>query len=302
MDVVSHLLGLARPTATLDKRCLLAPSTHMDVVYGTYVAPFHVLLEGKCDLRVRDEVIHLTAGDVVIIPSGAAHSFVTPGDGAVQGIVESPGESFTTTRSQEGAGVIDLFCGHFAFGAGAGTLLFRSLPDPVRISFGDSPETDTMVRSLSALMRAEAESEGDGTAAIMSALCGVLLAMVLRTSSTSGPVLWTAAGDSRIADLVERIVAHPGHDWTIESLAAIARMSRATLMRRFRESTGTTVGGFVARARLIAASELLRTGDQNVAAVAVESGYRSESAFSRAFRDATGMTPARFRRSVRDGE
>ena len=302
MDVVSHVLDLARPTASLDKHCLLAPATRMDVVYATYVAPFHVLLEGEVDLVVRDEVIHLRAGDVVIIPSGAPHTFLTAGDGAVQGIVESQGESFTTTRSETGHGVIDLFCGHFAFGAGAGTLLFRSLPDPVRISFGDSPATDTMVRSLSALMRTEAESEGDGTAAIMSALCEVLLAMVLRTSSTRGPVLWTAAGDARIAELVERIIADPGDDWTIQSLASIARMSRATLMRRFRESTGATVGAFVARARLIAASELLRTGDRNVATVASQSGYRSESAFSRAFRDATGVTPARFRRSVRTGD
>ena len=302
MDVVSHLLDLARPSATLDKHCLLAPATRMDVVYGTHVAPFHVLLEGECDLVVRNDVMHLRAGDVVIIPSGAPHTFLTPGDGVVQGIVERRGESFTTTLSESGEQVIDLFCGHFAFGPGAGTMLFRSLPDPVRISFGDSPETDTMVRSLSALMRVEAENEGDGTAAIMSSLCEVLLAMVLRTTSTGGPVLWTAAGDPGIAELVERIVAEPGHDWTIESLAAIARMSRATLMRRFRESTGATVGAFVARARLLAASELLRTGEQNVAAVAAESGYRSESAFSRAFRDATGMTPARFRRSVREGE
>ena len=302
MDSVSHLLRLARPEASLDKRCLLAPATRMEVVYGQSVAPFHVLLEGECELHVGSHTLHLRPGDVVIIPSGSPHRVTTSGPGSVQGIVETPGDAFTTTRSETGEGVIDLFCGHFAYGPGAGAMLFRSLPDPVHISFGGSAEADEVVRTLSGLMRNEAEREGAGTAAIMSALCSVLLAMVLRTSSgTTGPVLWTAAGDERIADVVDRVVADPGSDWSIERMSRLAVMSRATFIRRFGQSTGSTVGAFLARTRLITASELLRSDDLTVAAVAAQVGYRSESAFSRAFRESTGLTPARFRRSVREG-
>lgn len=45
------------------------------------------------------------------------------------------------------------------------------------------------------------------------------------------------------------------------------------------------------------AAELLLTTDATVATVAARVGYRSESAFSRSFRAATGTTPARFRRA-----
>jgi AraC family transcriptional activator of mtrCDE len=218
----------------------------------------------------------------------------------VQGIVETVGDSFTTTRSESGEGVIDLFCGHYSFGPGAGAMLFRSLPDPVRISFGQSAEADEIVHTLSGLMRGEAEREGPGTAAILSALCSVLLAMVLRTSAgDAGPVLWTAAGDDRIAAAIEEVIADPGADWSIDRLSRIARMSRATFIRRFGQSTGTTVGAFLARTRLMTAAELLETGDETVAVVASTVGYQSESAFSRAFREATGTTPAKFRRAAR---
>ena len=82
--------------------------------------------------------------------------------------------------------MIDLFCGHYTFGAGAGAMLFRTLPDPLHVSLRAArPRRDEVLRMLSALMRGEAEHEGDGTAAILSALCTVLLAMVLRTSRGS---------------------------------------------------------------------------------------------------------------------
>lgn len=284
----------------MDKRCLLAPATRMDVVYGQHAAPFHVLLDGECDLHVESCTLHLVPGDVVIIPSGAPHRVTTTGSGALQGTLESQGESFTTTRSESGDSIIDLFCGHYSFGPGAGAMLFRSLPSPVRISFGQSSNADEVVRTLSGLMRGEAEREGAGTAAIMSALCSVLLAMVLRTSaSNDGPVLWTAAGDDRIAALIEDVIADPGADWSIDKLSRLAMMSRATFIRHFGQSTGTTLGAFLTRSRLMTASELLRSGNATVAAVALTVGYQSESAFSRAFREATGTTPAKFRRNMR---
>lgn len=300
MDAVSHLLRMARPEATLDRRCLLSPVTHMRVVYEGRVAPFHILLEGACEVRVGNTVIEMRAGDVVIIPSGAHHQITTPGDGAPQGTVESRGSAFITTRSEHGEGVVDLLCGHFAYEAGAGALLFQSLPDPLHVAFARRDGADGTIRSLSGLLRDEAEREEQGTAAILSALCSVILAMALRTSPEShGATLWTAAGDQGIASAVERMVADPGGDWSIERLSRSSSMSRATFLRRFVRSTGVTVGVFLARTRMMAASNLLLTDTGTVADIAARVGYNSESAFGRAFRAATGQTPARFRRTAR---
>jgi AraC family transcriptional activator of mtrCDE len=304
MDAVSHLIRLARLEARLDKRCLLGASTRMDVdvdALGEREMPFHVLLEGACTLQVGDRLLDLRPGDVVLIPSGSPHRVVTAGGGQVSGTAETPGDAFVTTRSAtDGDAVIDLFCGRYRFGAGAGALLLRSLPDPVHVSFGQSAEGDDVLRMLSTLMRGEAQREGDGTAAILSALCSVLFAMVLRTSqgAHTSATLWTAAGDERIAGVIERVLADPGGAWSIERLSRDAAMSRATFLRHFARSTGTTVGAFLVQARLMTAAELLSTTDANVATIAARVGYRSESAFSRSFRAALGTTPARFRRGT----
>ncbi|MEV4147944.1 AraC family transcriptional regulator [Amycolatopsis sp. NPDC049691] len=295
MDTVSRLLRMAQLGATLEKHCLLGAGTRMDIArYGELEVPFHVLLDGECLLYVGHDVFELRAGDVVLIPSGAAHRVVTAGAGRPRGIVEMDGDAFATTRSERGGDpVIDLFCGHYTVNAGAGALLFRSLPGAIHVAFGQS---DEVLRGLSSLMRAEASREGSGTAAILAALCTVLLAMVLRTARGAENVVWTAVTDPGIADAVGSVLADPGQDWPIERLSRRASMSRATFLRRFARETGTTVGAFLARARMMAAAELLTTTDTPVATVADRVGYRSESAFTRAFRAELGTTPARFRR------
>jgi AraC family transcriptional activator of mtrCDE len=300
MDTISDLLRMARLSASLDKRCLLGQATRMDVTgYGTHEAPFHVLLRGECRLQVGASVLDLAPGDVVMIPSASPHRVITAGEDRTRGTTETAGDAFVTTRSDHGgAPVIDLFCGHYTFDAGAGAMLFRSLPDPVHVRFGQSAESDEVLRMLSTLMRGEARREGEGTAAILSALCTVLLAMVLRTSrgAVTTATLWTAATDPHIAQAIEGVLDDPGADWSIERLSGMAAMSRATFLRRFSQNTGMTVGVFLTRTRLMAAAELLGSTDATVATIAGQVGYQSESAFSRAFRDEVGTTPARFRR------
>jgi AraC family transcriptional activator of mtrCDE len=301
MDSVSHLLRLARLEASLDKRCLLGGSTRMNVAaHDEREAPFHVLLEGTCQLEVGSRLLTLQAGDVVVIPRGGPHRVTTAGLQRVRGIAETTGGAFTTTRSENGSPpVIDLFCGHYTYGRGAGAILFQSLPEPLHVSFGQSPETDEVLRMLSVLMRGEAQREGDGTAAILSALCTALLAMMLRTAQgvATESFLWTAVADDQIGQAISRMIEDPSAEWPIERLSRDAAMSRATFIRRFGRSTGMTIGAFLTQIRLMTASELLLTTDSTVAVVAAEVGYQSESAFSRAFRRTTGETPARFRRA-----
>jgi AraC family transcriptional activator of mtrCDE len=301
MDSVSHLVRLARLQAILDKRCLLAGATVMDVPpQGEGKAHFHVLLDGACMLELPDRRIELQPGDVVLLPRGTPHRIRTTGAGHEQGVIETPGGAFSTIRSRAGESVIDLFCGHYSFGPGAGAMLFRSLPDPLRVSFAESGEANENVRMLSAIMRREAQNDGPGTAAILSALCNALLAMVLRTSNgrLAETALWTAAHDERIRAVIDEVFRDPGADWPIARLAGVAAMSRATFIRHFSRSTGMTVGAFLTHIRLMTAAELLADTELTVASVAAEVGYRSESAFSRAFRVATGSTPARFRRNL----
>jgi AraC family transcriptional activator of mtrCDE len=303
MDTISRLIRMARLQASLDKRCLLAGTTVMDVPErGEGEAPFHVLLDGTCTLEVTGRSIDLRPGDVIVLPGGAPHRIQTAGAGCQQGVVETPGETFATLRSPAGEEVIDLFCGHYSYGSGAGAMLFRSLPDPLHVSFADSGPGDPteIVRMLSTIMRQEARHDGPGTAAVLSHLCSALLAMVLRKSDRrpADTALWTAADDERIRVAIDALLREPGADWSITRLATITGMSRATFVRHFSHRTGMTVGAFLTHVRMMIAADLLTGTDRTVAAVAAEVGYHSESAFSRAFRLASGSTPARFRRDT----
>jgi len=51
--------------------------------------------------------------------------------------------------------------------------------------------------------------------------------------------------------------------------------------------------------RMQAAARLLADGAAKVSAVGRDVGYDSEAAFSRAFKKATGVPPARWRRTIR---
>ncbi|WP_328321324.1 AraC family transcriptional regulator [Kribbella sp. NBC_00382] len=299
MDPISHLIELARVRAVLDVRCLLAASTVMEVAaYGDSDTAFHFLLDGECTLEVADKSYPLTAGDAVLLPTSPPHRIRTSGTAPLQTSTKTPGQAFGTIRttSSSADGVIDLFCGHYTFGSAAGLLLAQTLPDPAIVSFAQDDET---VRTMCGLMRHEANHNGPGTTAILSSICTAILTMLLRNSTPKLPdtTLWTATADPRISQAINAILQAPAKPWPIEKLAAIATMSRATFLRHFTKSTGTTVGAFLTTIRMMHATDLLADPALTVASVATRVGYASESAFTQTFHLATGTTPGRFRRT-----
>lgn len=62
---------------------------------------------------------------------------------------------------------------------------------------------------------------------------------------------------------------------------------------------GTPPMQYLTQWRMQLAARLLRDGRLTVASVALEVGYESEAAFARAFKRATGLPPAAWRRQHR---
>ncbi|HET6504887.1 MAG TPA: AraC family transcriptional regulator [Amycolatopsis sp.] len=295
MDAISRLIQLARPEGCVDLRCLLGGRFELEnPATSPETAPFHLLLAGRALVEFAGRTIELSPGDVVLFPRGTAHRVFTDRGGEPVRTVAEPGVAFPTLRSPGAQPEIDLFCGHYRLTPGAGELLLRTLPEPLLVSFG----ADEPVRMLSTLMRQEAQANGLGAATVVSSLCNALLAMVLRSSPQqrlSGEMLWTAADDDAVRSVIDAVLSEPGRDWGITQLAHRAAMSRATFIRHFRLGTGMAVGEFLTRLRMMIAADLLLGGNQPVSAIANAVGYRSTSAFGRAFRAATATTPARFR-------
>ena len=82
---------------------------------------------------------------------------------------------------------------------------------------------------------------------------------------------------------------------TPASLACVAELSAVRFARLIRRIFRLTPSQLITQTRLAAASEMLRNGNRSIIEVAHACGFSDHSAFTRAFRLATGVTPSQFR-------
>ena len=87
------------------------------------------------------------------------------------------------------------------------------------------------------------------------------------------------------------VESHFAQDITLEQIAAIAGVSRPHMVRAFGAATGRSVMRYVRARRLSEAARALANGAPDILALALEAGYSSHEAFTRAFRDQFGITP-----------
>jgi AraC family transcriptional regulator len=92
---------------------------------------------------------------------------------------------------------------------------------------------------------------------------------------------------------------HVSEELSLPTLAHLIGYSPHYFVHRFRQTTGDTPHQLVRRERLARARHLLEASDVPVAQVAAQSGYADQSAFTRAFKRALGVTPHAYRRAWR---
>ncbi len=100
----------------------------------------------------------------------------------------------------------------------------------------------------------------------------------------------------RIAKAIETVEDHLHDDLQATTASGSACYSHYHFLRLFLALTGMTVGAYVRRRRLTKAAEALLRDKTRIIEIALEAGFESQAAFSRAFRDMFDETPARFRR------
>jgi AraC-like DNA-binding protein len=87
----------------------------------------------------------------------------------------------------------------------------------------------------------------------------------------------------------------PEHSWTVAELATRTAVSRSVLDDRFRQVLGRSPIRYLTEWRMHLAQELLTSADLTVYEIARRVGYRSEEAFSRAFKRERGQSPGHWR-------
>jgi AraC family transcriptional regulator len=98
---------------------------------------------------------------------------------------------------------------------------------------------------------------------------------------------------------IQRVVAyaarHLDEDVSLDALAALGKLSKFHLQRRFLAASGETPKQFTLRLRLARAAAMLLVTRDSVLDIALASGFQSHEAFSRAFRRVFGIAPSAYR-------
>jgi AraC family transcriptional regulator len=105
--------------------------------------------------------------------------------------------------------------------------------------------------------------------------------------------------DGRLRRVLAYVEEHLAEDITVADLANVACLSIFHFTRAFAGAMGVPPHRYVSRRRLESAKAMLATGRASLSEIALESRFSSQSSFTRAFRRATGATPAEYRRTLR---
>ncbi len=298
MDPLSHVFSLLtadqRHPARLDARgswSLAFPgSSH--VRFGAAVA-------GGCWLIVEDEEapLWLERGDGYLLTRGQAYTVATdpelaPEDGAQ--IFRAQGSH---VRYGSGLGKsTSLVSGRFTFDELSNELLLQVLPRTVHLKAGgDAPQ---VLQAAIDMLDYETRDRHFGASLVTHHVAQIMLVQALRRAAASPdrpPMGWLAAlADPRIGTALQMMHQQLDHRWTVSELARAAGMSRSIFAMRFKQLTGNAPLDYLLRLRMRTACQALGLGHANVAGVAYDIGYHSESAFSNAFKRVMGASPRRF--------
>ncbi|MFI9122488.1 AraC family transcriptional regulator [Streptomyces bikiniensis] len=309
MDILTEVLASMRTGRPVSVR------TTGRVPFGLRLPPvagagFHVVLSGTCWLvPLEDTASHpplpLGPGDVVFLRDGRGHILADHPDTPAEVERESqfsPGSPLGTVTVGGDGAPTHLLCGNYHLDQARPHPLVRQLPEIIHLPA--HPPRQPGLASAVELLRAELEQPRAGSAGIVPALIDSLLLYILRAWLEQGPAAqaggWAAAlRDTGVAPALAAIHAKPDAQWTVESLAARAGLSRAAFARRFNDLVGEPPMTYLTRWRMTTAARLLRESEAPLSTVAARTGYGSEYAFAKAFKREYGQAPGGYRREAR---
>jgi len=156
------------------------------------------------------------------------------------------------------------------------------------------PNEDFKRRMLMLFSQLETEMGGQSPGRIIlsrSILLRILVEISRELNKTGvqlpGPVV---PKDGKVLEILRYLESNLSEDISIDELASRFYISKYHMMRRFREETGTSIHTYLSDKRLLLARELIQSGVSATDAC-FQSGFRSYSAFSRAYGKLFGVTP-----------
>ncbi|HKU38828.1 MAG TPA: AraC family transcriptional regulator [Polyangiales bacterium] len=303
-DALSEALRGVRITGTLFLNGELSAPWGVSTPRIEGLVIFHLVTEGRATVRVPgSEAVTLEAGSIVVFPTGDAHELWIGTNSTM--VDASPlvpkilaGE-LRVERSGGGGAITRLICGYFGCEPATERLLLAGLPRMFTVNIrrdGSGAWLESALRHSADLV----DSGLPGRRALLSKLTEALFVETLSRYMDDLPAERTgwlaAARDDVVGKALALLHRDPARAWSLESLAREAGASRTVLVERFGRLLGIAPLAYLARWRLQRAASLLETTEHTVLRIAMDVGYESEAAFSRAFKREMGEPPARYRR------
>ena len=273
-----------------------------------HLIAYHAVTEGRCFANIiGGEPIAVEAGEVIVMTHGDPHVVSSsPGMRAppanrsvVEAIAGGQLPCFVTYGSEGPAA--KLVCGFLACDARPFNPLLQSLPPVIKAG---SPEIGDIGKlgQFARFVMTEAANRRAGSECVLAKLSELMFIEVLRQHLEGlppGRAGWLAGlRDPFVGRSLSLMHGAPAQNWTVEELAKQVGLSRSVLAERFTSMVGFPPMQYLAQWRMQIAWGLLVGGGVNIATVAVETGYGSEAAFSRAFKKMVGMPPVALRRRL----
>jgi AraC-like DNA-binding protein len=282
-----------------------------------HVIEYHLFAKGDGWVAVDGEPpLRLHEGDIVMLPHGDAHVVssapgVRPIDKDNAAIVkrmrEDPNPVPITYQGgvcQVGIGLpreeasTVVVCGFIACDLKPFNPLIEALPRMLHLSAQD---VGGWVAPMLEHAAAESGTYRAGSAAILQRVSEAVFADGARRYLDKLPEEaqgWLGAlRDRQVGRAIALMHEHFAQSWTLEELGKRVGLSRSALHDRFVSFIGVPPMQYLTNWRMQCGARLLRESHANVATVALDVGYDSEAAFSRAFKRATGSPPAAWRRA-----
>lgn len=264
---------------------------------GRGLGSFHLVLQGECYLHMPGQApVLLGPRDGVFLLRDLPHFLSPDPDPAV--VLPRAGMQVLDLEASR-PDTTGLACGFFDFHGPAGALMLNSFPSHLVIR-----AQDQQLRAAAALFELILDEPGthpDTPSPLIARLAEVLFFYVIRHVAQRKDIavgLLAVAQRPEFSPLLDQLLRQPGDDWSIDSMARIVHMSRASFYKHFSDTCGQPPAQFLLALRMKIAAQKLDAGD-TVDQTAEHVGYRSYAAFSRAFKKVIGQQPGAYRRSQR---
>lgn len=278
---------------------------------SSHTVPFHIVVEGSCWLKMDGLHVDLEEGDIVAFPFGSGHQ-LGAGEGGpticpVRDLPPKPWRSlpilrYDDLRGDDGVARLRMLCGYLHCEAMNFRPLREALPPLLHLRCAES-DRSSWLRAAIRQIALETDHPQSGGLSLLERLTEITFIEMLRQQIAATPhdaVGWLAAlADPALGRCLALIHDDPRHEWSVQSLAAAAGLSRSTLAERFEAVLQTSPIRYLRDWRLYLASVALSTSSKPIAAIAYDSGYGTEAAFNRAFSRAYGLPPAAWRQMAR---